>query len=218
MMQRFDPRIRLPKVLTGCFPGALWRLSDDERQVVLTFDDGPVPEVTHWLLDLLNREQIKACFFCVGENVKRYPQIYQRILDEGHQVGNHTFNHLQGLKTTNGRYFDNIEKAAGFIQSDLFRPPHGLMRWTQFNEISKNYRVVMWDILTGDYKPELSPESIVENVLDFVRPGSIITFHDSIKSKQNLMVALPEIISKLKEQKYQFTLLPQPKQEVKIAI
>lgn len=217
-MQRFDPRIRLPRVLTGFFPGAIWRLPDNGKRVVLTFDDGPIPEVTPWVLDLLRQEQIKACFFCVGENVKRYPHIYQQILDEGHQVGNHTFNHLQGLKTPSRDYFRNIEKAAGYIQSDLFRPPHGLMRWTQFNEISKNYQVVMWDILSGDYKPELSPENLIQNVLDFVRPGSIITFHDSIKSKKNLMVALPEIISKLKEQEYQFTKLPQSKEEVKIAI
>jgi peptidoglycan/xylan/chitin deacetylase (PgdA/CDA1 family) len=217
-MQRFNPRIQLPGLLTGFFPGAIWRLQNSDRNVVLTFDDGPVPEVTPWVLDVLKKEQIKACFFCVGENVKRYPKIYQRILDEGHQVGNHTFNHLQGLKTLNKRYFNNIEKAAFYIQSGLFRPPHGLMRWTQFKEISKDYQVIMWDILTGDYKSDLSPESIVQNVLDFVRPGSIITFHDSIKSKKNLAVALPEVILKLKERDYQFTLLPQSKREAKIAI
>ena len=217
-MQKFDPRIRLPRVLNGCFPGALWRLPGEAMKVVLTFDDGPVPEITPWVLDVLKGEQIQAVFFCVGENVKRYPRIYKRILDEGHQVGNHTFNHLQGLKTSNKNYLNNIEKAAGYIDSDLFRPPHGWMRRSQFNEISKHYRVVMWDILSGDYKSELAPEVVAQNVLDFVRPGSIITFHDSFKAKRNLTYALPVIIHQLKEEGYQFSQLQKADGQVKIAI
>ncbi len=217
-MQRFDPRIRLPQFLTRCFPGALWRVPVSANQVFLTFDDGPVPEVTPWVLDLLKKEGIKACFFCVGENVERYPDIYKRILDEGHQVGNHTFNHLQGLKTPNAGYFRNIEKAAQFISSDFFRPPHGWMRRSQFEYLNRNYQVVMWDIISGDYKQELTPDAVVRNVLDFVRPGSIITFHDSHKSKKNLYQALPVIIQKLKEKSYQFGELPRANQEMKVAI
>ena len=217
-MQRFDPRIRLPQLLTRCFSGALWRLPEDEMKVVLTFDDGPIPEVTPWVLDLLKKEKIKACFFCVGENVERYPDVYQRILDEGHQTGNHTFNHLQGLKTSNGVFFNNIEKAAGYIHSNLFRPPHGWMRKSQFNELRKYYQVVMWDIISGDYRQDLTPEIVAQNVLDFVRPGSIITFHDSIKALGNLTHALPLVIEKLKESGYQFVRLPQASKQVKIAI
>jgi peptidoglycan/xylan/chitin deacetylase (PgdA/CDA1 family) len=217
-MQRFDPRIRLPQFITRCFPGALWRMPFDDMKVVLTFDDGPVPEMTPWVLDLLKKERVNACFFCVGENVKRYPQLYQRILDEGHQTGNHTFNHLNGLKTANKMYFSNIEKAAGFIESDLFRPPHGLIRKSQFKEISKDYQVVMWDILSGDYKPELTPPEVVRNVLGFIRPGAIITFHDSIKAEENLKYALPIVIKKLKVEGYQFGMLPKASNQVKMAI
>ena len=127
-MQTLDPRIRLPRFLTACFPEALWRIPGNSKQVFLTFDDGPVPEVTPWVLDLLKEENIKACFFCVGENVMRYPQLYQRILDEGHQVGNHTYNHLQGLKTPNIHFFRNVVKASKYIDSQFFRPPHGWMK------------------------------------------------------------------------------------------
>lgn len=217
-MQRFDPRIRLPQIITRCFPGALWRLPVNSNNVVLTFDDGPIPEITPWVLDLLKELEVKACFFCVGENVKRYPQLYQRILDEGHQTGNHTFNHLQGVKTANEVYFSNIDKAAGYIKSDLFRPPHGLIRRSQLSAISEYYQVVMWDILSGDYKPELSPEEVVGNVLGFIRPGTIITFHDSIKAETNLKYALPIVIKKIKEEGYQFGLLPKTGGQVKMAI
>ena len=217
-MQRFDPRIRLPQFITRCFPGALWRLQTNERKVVLTFDDGPIPEITPWVLDVLKEHQVKACFFCVGENVKRYPKLYQRILDEGHQTGNHTFNHLQGIKTSNEVYLSNIAKASNYIESDLFRPPHGLIRISQYLEVSRDYQVVMWDILSGDYKPELSPDEVVDNVLEFIRPGAIITFHDSIKAEENLKYALPIVIKKLKEDGYQFGLLPKSRKQVKIAI
>lgn len=217
-MQRFNPGIRLPQLLTHCFADAIWRLPGSELEIVLTFDDGPIPEVTPWVLDFLKKEQIKACFFCVGENVKRYPDVYRRILDEGHQTGNHTFNHLQGLKTPNKVFLSNIEKAAGYIHSNLFRPPHGWLRQSQYQEIKKDYQFVMWDIISGDYKKGLNPEMVIQNVLEYVRPGSVITFHDSIKAQNNLMQALPVIIKKLKQQGYQFVQLPQASTSIKVAI
>lgn len=207
-MQRFDPRIQLPQFVTRCFPGAFWRLSGEEKQVVLTFDDGPVPEVTSWVLDLLKKEEVKACFFCVGENVKYNTKIFRQILKDGHQVGNHTFNHVRGLKTPDANYFTNIEKAALHIESDLFRPPHGWLRKSQFNEISKNYQVVMWDVISRDYNQKLTPSRVIKNVLHFVRPGSIIIFHDSLKAQENLKQALPVVIQKLKQKGYQFVLFP----------
>ena len=206
-MHRFDPRIQLPKGITRYFPNALWRLPENKKQVVLTFDDGPIPEVTPWVLNLLKEENIKACFFCVGENVQRYPEVFQQVIDEGHQVGNHTFNHMQGLKNPNEIYFENIEKAARYIDSSFMRPPHGWMRKSQYHEVSKNYQVVMWDVISRDYDAKISPEKVTKNVLNFVRPGSIIIFHDSIKAQKNMKQALPVVIKTLKEKAYEFALL-----------
>lgn len=208
-MLRFDPRIRLPKLATHYFPNALWRLPGDEKKVVLTFDDGPVPEVTPWVLNLLKGENIKACFFCVGENVKRHPEVYQQIIADGHQTGNHTFNHMQGLKNTDEAFLANVEKAAAYIDSTLMRPPHGWMSKSQYQELTKKYEVVMWDLISRDYQEKISPESVVSNVMNFVRPGSIIIFHDSVKAQKNLKPALPVVIKELKQKGYQFTLLPE---------
>ncbi len=217
-MQRFDPRIRLPWFLTRYFPDALWRIGEETKQVYFTFDDGPVPEATTWILDLLKKENIKACFFCVGENVKKHPHIYARILKEGHQVGNHTFNHLQGLKTSNKKFFRNIIEASKYIESDLFRPPHGWMRKSQYEQIKHHYQIVMWDIISCDYKKSQKAKDIVNNVMKVVRPGSIITFHDSKKSIRKLKKALPVIIKKLKKQGYGFGSIPSAKEKLKIAI
>lgn len=217
-MQRFNPSIRLPRLLTRYFPEAFWRVPTSDKTVYLTFDDGPIPEVTPWVLDLLKAEQIQACFFCVGDNVKKHPNVHRRIVDEGHQVGNHTFNHLQGLKTPNKHFFRNIEKASDYIQSDLFRPPHGWMRKSQYEEIKQDYQIVMWDIISGDYKQDLNPEDVATNVLKLVRPGSIITFHDSLKSQKNLYQALPKVIAELKKRGYQFGLIPTKKEKLQIAI
>ncbi len=208
-MLRFDPRIRLPTLATRYFPKALWRLSGDEKKVALTFDDGPIPEVTPWVLELLKEENIKACFFCVGENVERHPEVYRQIVAAGHQVGNHTFNHLQGLKTPDEDFLANVEKAAAYVDSKFMRPPHGWLRKSQYQELTKNYRMVMWDLISRDYQAKISPEAVVSNVIQFVRPGSIIIFHDSVKAQKNLKSALPVVIKKLKQKGYQFTLLPE---------
>ncbi len=217
-MRRLNPRIRLPRFLNRCFPSAIWRASVETKEVFLTFDDGPVPEVTPWVLDLLKKEDIKACFFCVGENVKRHPDVYRWVLREGHQVGNHTFNHLQGLKTKDPAFLSNVEKASQYINSCLFRPPHGWMRRSQYEQLSLTYTVVMWDIISGDYRKELTPKDVIKNVLKTVRPGSIIVFHDSIKAQKNLEVALPVIIRKLKRKGYSFGKLTENNRQMKMAI
>ncbi len=203
-MWHFDPRIRLPEFFTGFFPGALWRGPSSENKVFLTFDDGPVPEVTPWVLDLLEEEDINACFFCVGENVHRYPEVFKQIAERGHLVGNHTYNHMQGLKNTGDVYVENVEKAGHLIDSVFFRPPHGWMKRSQYRAVTKHYLVVMWDLVSGDYRQSLSPEEVVNNVLEYVRPGSIITFHDSYKARKNLYGALPVVIQKLKSKGYCF--------------
>lgn len=207
-MKCFDLRVRLPGFFTSLFKAAVWRLDKTSKVVYLTFDDGPVPEVTPWVIELLVKEDIKATFFCVGENVQRYPEIYNQILEGGHSVGNHTFNHWQGLKNDDQDFFRNIEKAGLFIDSDLFRPPHGWLKTSQYNFLKNNFRIIMWDLISCDYDHRIEPEKVLKNVTDFVRPGSIITFHDSIKAKNNLFKALPLSIKWLKEQGYQFEAIP----------
>jgi len=212
-MKRFDPRVRLPGFITSLFRGATWRFDQTKRMVYLTFDDGPIPEVTPWVLELLRKEDIKATFFCVGENVVRYPEVYQQILNDGHSVGNHTYNHWQGLKKENQEYFSNIEKAGEYINSDLFRPPHGWLKPSQYRYLKKRFRIVMWDLISCDYDSRFSSEVVLGNIKDFVRPGSVITFHDSIKAWKNLKRALPESISWLKEQGYRFEAIPYSKRK-----
>lgn len=203
-MQFLDPRIRLPQFLKIFFPGALWTGTASGNRIYLTFDDGPVPEVTPWVLNLLRKEGIKSCFFCVGENVMRFPDIYQQILDEGHLTGNHTYNHLQGLKTGTERYLQNTLRAAEFIDSLFFRPPHGLLKISQYKQLRRKFQVVMWDLVSCDYNQSLSPEAVARNVIKNVRPGSIIIFHDSYKARKNLYAALPVVIRELKINGYLF--------------
>lgn len=205
---RFDPRVRLPGFITSLFKDVVWRFDENSKVVYLTFDDGPIPEVTPWVIDLLRKENIKATFFCVGENVMKYPEVYRQILDGGHSVGNHTYNHWQGIKKGKQDYFDNIEKAAGFIDSDLFRPPHGWLTRSQYRFLKNRYRIIMWDLVSCDYDIRIKPEKVLRNVKDFVRPGSVITFHDSIKAENNLKQSLPEAIRWMKEQGYRFEAIP----------
>lgn len=203
-MHIVNPRIRLPWLLTRLFPGAVFRVPTDQKEVFLTFDDGPVPEVTPWVLEFLKKEGLKACFFCVGENVQRNPELFQRVQDEGHLVGNHTFNHLQGLKNDDEAYYANIEKAARLIPGNLFRPPHGLLRIRQFKKLKADYRFIMWDIISQDFYPTLSPEQVSRNVLRNARPGSVIIFHDSVKAEKNMKQALPLAIKGLREKGFTF--------------
>ncbi|HZL10411.1 MAG TPA: polysaccharide deacetylase family protein [Prolixibacteraceae bacterium] len=207
-MKRFDPRVRLPGFITSLYNDAVWRFAETERVVYLTFDDGPIPEVTPWLLELLRKEEVCATFFCVGENVMKYPEVYRQILDDGHSVGNHTFNHWQGLKKNNQDYFRNIEKASGYIESDLFRPPHGWLKKSQYNILKKQFRIIMWDLISCDYDARITPEKVFRNITDFVRSGSVITFHDSVKARQNLQEALPLAIRWMKDEGYRFKAIP----------
>ena len=190
--------------LRWLYPKALWRMDRHEKAVYLTFDDGPIPESTPFLLESLRRFDIKATFFMVGDNVRKYPELYQQILDEGHQVGNHTHNHIGGFSHTIKEYSYNVEKANAYIKSRLFRPPHGWMRLSQYAWLSRKFKVVMWDVVTRDYSKWMTAQDIVDNVKHYSRPGSIITFHDSLKSIDKLRTALPESLQWLKEQGYEF--------------
>jgi peptidoglycan/xylan/chitin deacetylase (PgdA/CDA1 family) len=178
-----------------------------EKVVYLTFDDGPIPESTPFILDTLRHYGLKATFFMVGDNVRKYPHLFQQIIDEGHQTGNHTHNHISGFRHTLHEYCFNVEKANAYIQSPLFRPPHGWMRIPQYALLSRKYKVVMWDLVTRDYSKWLTAEDVVANVKRYARPGSIITFHDSLKSIDKLHTALPESIDWLLQQGYAIELL-----------
>jgi len=174
------------------------------KAVYLTFDDGPIPNITPWVLDLLDKYNIKATFFLVGDNVRKHPEEFKMIVERGHRVGNHTFNHISGLKYLSYNYLENTNKADELINSTLFRPPHGWMRWGQYMVLSHRYTVVMWDLVTRDYSKRLNGHQVLRNVKKYVRNGSIITFHDSIKSEKNLKYALPRAIEWLLEQGYEF--------------
>lgn len=192
------------KWLRWLYPNALWRMDKKVHAVYLTFDDGPVPESTPFILDTLAKYNVKATFFMVGENVLRYHDLYNRIVEEGHQVGNHTFNHMGSFKHWALTYGINTEKANELIHAHLFRPPHGWMRWSVYWWLSKHYKIVMWDLVTRDYSKWMTPEDVLKNVKRYARNGSIITFHDSMKSIDKLKYALPEALKWLKEQGYEF--------------
>lgn len=189
------------------FPEAIWRIKHKGRKVVfLTFDDGPVPEVTPWVLDTLDRYGVKATFFMVGDNVRRSPALFEEIKRRGHSWGNHTMHHLQGMKVDTFRYIRDITEADRLIGSPLFRPPHGIMRWKQAAAIKNHYNIVMYDLVTRDYSKKLNPEQVLDNVKRYARNGSIIVFHDSLKGRRNMQAVLPYAIEWLKAQGYE--LLP----------
>ena len=192
------------KWLRWLYPNAVWRTDKKVHAVYLTFDDGPVAESTPFILDTLAKYNVKATFFMVGENVLRYHDLYNRIVEEGHQVGNHTFNHMGSFKHWALTYGINTEKANELIHAHLFRPPHGWMRWSVYWWLSKHYKIVMWDLVTRDYSKWMTPENVLKNVKRYARNGSIITFHDSMKSIDKLKYALPEALKWLKEQGYEF--------------
>lgn len=192
------------KWLRWLYPNALWRMDRNERSVYLTFDDGPIPSSTPFILDTLAEYNAKATFFMVGENVLRYHDLYNRIVEEGHQIGNHTFNHMGSFKHWALTYGINIQKANELIHAHLFRPPHGWMRWSVYWWLSRRYQIVMWDLVTRDYSKWMTAEDVLRNVKRYARNGSIITFHDSTKSIDKLRYALPEALKWLKEQGYEF--------------
>lgn len=193
------------KFLRWLYPQALWRMNPEERAVYLTFDDGPIPEVTPWVLEVLKHYDVKATFFMVGDNIRKHPQEFQMVVDAGHRLGNHTYHHLGGFRYCTRQYLADVALANEYLQTDLFRPPHGWMRWSQYYMIRQKYQVVMWDLVTRDYSKRLNGRDVLLNVRKYARPGSIITFHDSVRSHDKLLYALPRSIEWLQSQGYGFS-------------
>ncbi len=192
------------------FPEALWRIKrrNGKPIVYLTFDDGPIPEQTPWVLDMLDKYGVKATFFMVGDNVRRHPELLEEVRRRGHSYGNHTMHHLQGMKVRAHRYLRDVAEAAKLIDSPLFRPPHGLIRWKQAKALKEHFNIIMYDLVTRDYSKKLTPDEVFENVRRYARNGSIIVFHDSIKAAPNMRIALPRAIEWLLEQGYEFRPIP----------
>jgi peptidoglycan/xylan/chitin deacetylase (PgdA/CDA1 family) len=201
--------IKTPWIAKKFFSSYEWSLPAEENDVYLTFDDGPHPTITPWVLDQLKQFNAKATFFCIGNNVEKYPDVYQKVLDEKHAIGNHTYHHLNGWKTDDNKYINDVSAAAQLIQSNLFRPPHGRIRSSQAKRIpgamkKDDVRIIMWDVLSADFDSSFSPEQCLNNVLENVSPGSIIVFHDSEKAFNNLKYALPKTLESLKEAGFNF--------------
>ena len=195
------------------FPKYIWELPNSEKKIYLTFDDGPIPEVTEWVLELLKKEEIKATFFCIGENIQKHPEVFKQIISENHTIGNHTFNHLKGWNTSTKKYLENVELcnlvfekySISNFQSKLFRPPYGkITPWQAYRLRKLDYKIIMWDVLSYDFDNSLNPDDCLQNTLKNTSNGSIIVFHDSIKARRNLQLVLPKLIQQLKEKGFVF--------------
>lgn len=199
------------RLAENVFPKALWRVkeSGDDKNIYLTFDDGPHPEITPWVLELLQQYKAKATFFCVGKRAIAYPTILKQISDEGHLIGSHTFNHAHGWKLNFKQYSDEVNKGNKVLNSKLFRPPYGKITWRSYRWLSQNYKLVMWSLLSKDYLINKEPAYCINRVVSNMKAGDIVVFHDSEKAKKNLVTALPVILEQMQLKGFQFKLLPQ---------
>ena len=197
----------IPQYVQALFPGLTWKLATDRKEIFLTFDDGPIPVVTPWVLDTLAEYGAKATFFCVGDNVRKYPEIFNQVIDAGHSVGNHTNNHLSGWSTENIAYFNNIRHCARLVNSGLFRPPYGKLRPSQVQFLQRHYQIIMWDVLSGDFDRDIKPEECYLNVIENAGAGSIVVFHDSLKAETNLRYTLPLVLDHFSNEGFTFPAL-----------
>jgi peptidoglycan-N-acetylglucosamine deacetylase len=198
--------VKVPFFVRFLYPKRLWHFSRKQKTLYLTFDDGPIPEVTPWLLEQLKGFNAKATFFCIGHNIQKHPEIFEQIKTEGHRVGNHTFNHLNASKTSLTEYMENTEQAAVFFNKPLlFRPPYGKLDSAKAKALlKKDYKIVMWDVLSADFDQAISPEVCFSNVIKNAKNGSIIIFHDSLKAEKNLKFALPKVLKYYSEKGFEF--------------
>ncbi|CAM1370016.1 Peptidoglycan/xylan/chitin deacetylase, PgdA/CDA1 family [Tenacibaculum sediminilitoris] len=199
--------VKTPRILKQLFTKYTWCFFTDKKEIYLTFDDGPIPVVTEFVLNQLKNFNAKATFFCIGDNIRKHPIVFSRIVDEGHSVGNHTFNHLNGWKSSDTTYLENTSKCENLLtnQKKLFRPPYGKIKKSQAKKlITKGYKIVMWDVLSADFDTTITKEKCLQNVLRNVQNGSIIVFHDSIKANNKLYYVLPKVLEEFTQQGYKF--------------
>jgi peptidoglycan/xylan/chitin deacetylase (PgdA/CDA1 family) len=205
--------VRPPEFLRSFFPSVTWRIPTRLNEVYLTFDDGPIPEITPAVLDILKQYNAKATFFCIGENVKLHPEIYQRILTEGHRTGNHTQHHFNAWKVNRELYLQDVKDASEYIDSKLFRPPYGKLTPAIINRLKRQYKIVLWDVISYDFDTSITPEQVYQNVITNVRPGSIVVFHDSLKAAERMIPALKRTMEYLLVNRYNFSLIPAPQDQ-----
>lgn len=196
--------IKTPALLKWFYSGLTWQKSLAERILYLTFDDGPIPEVTPFILKTLAQFKAKATFFCIGDNVQKHSEIFEQVKADGHTIGNHTFNHLRGWDTPDKVYLENVEKCNQLVESKFFRPPYGRAKKSQLNSLKNQYEVIMWDVLSGDFDTDLSPQKCYQNVVDKSSNGSIIVFHDSLKAYPRMQYVLPKALEYWQSKGYQF--------------
>ena len=205
--------IKTPRILERLFSSYTWRFDTDRKEIFLTFDDGPTPEITSFVLKQLKQYNAKATFFCIGKNIENHPEIFHQILSEKHSVGNHTQNHLNGWKTKNINYLDSVLKCEDVIsnladktkESKLFRPPYGRIKKSQAKEILKRgYRIIMWNVLSADFDRSISKEKCLENVLKNTKKGGVIVFHDSLKASEKLQFVLPKVLEEFSKKGFSF--------------
>ncbi|MBC8320558.1 MAG: polysaccharide deacetylase family protein [Bacteroidetes bacterium] len=199
--------VKSPAIIKKVFPDLVWDIKTSEKEIYLTFDDGPHPEITRKVIELLDKYDAKATFFCVGENVMNYPNTFKLIIGNGHQAGNHSYNHINGWKVSNHDYFENIEKADQLINSHLFRPPFGRIMPSQIKALKEKYSIIMWSVLTYDFDMKVNQEKCLKNSIRATKPGSIIIFHDSKKAEKNLLYALPVFLQHFYDKGFAFKLL-----------
>jgi len=197
-----------PFWLKAIYPSGLtWNVRTSQREIFLTFDDGPIPEVTPLVLTILKKYNIKATFFCVGENVQKYPEIFEKVLNDGHAVGNHTFHHIKAWKTDYNTYLSEVEQCHQLVKSKLFRPPHGQINRKIARKIGKDYQIIMWSVLTADYDKSLSGGQCLNIAVKYTKPGAIVVFHDSMKAKERMEYALPLYIEYCLKEGFSFKVL-----------
>ncbi|MBK6901507.1 MAG: polysaccharide deacetylase family protein [Saprospirales bacterium] len=196
--------VKTPQFIQNLFPNFIWKIPGGEKVIYLTFDDGPIPEVTPWVLDTLRAYHAKGTFFCVGDNIRKNPEVLKAVQAEGHSVGSHSYHHLNGWNTDNIRYFHDVRQGARAAKTEFFRPPYGRLTRRQALFLQRHYDIIMWDVLSADFDTQLSGEQCFQNVIAHTQPGSIIVFHDSLKAEAQLKYALPKVLEHFGSKGYRF--------------